>query len=56
MLFLLLPEGVYREVRSIQPEGVVKNGHISDPKTTAYIVLGFKSMDKNFSQVSQPKL
>ncbi|XP_046685259.1 uncharacterized protein LOC124370981 isoform X3 [Homalodisca vitripennis] len=46
----VLHQGVYREVRSIRPEGVVQNGHASNPKSTAYIVIGFKGMDKNFSQ------
>ncbi|XP_054258112.1 uncharacterized protein LOC128983015 [Macrosteles quadrilineatus] len=46
----LLYQGVYREVRSIRPEGVILNGHRSSVESTAYIVMGFKSLDKNFSQ------
>ncbi|XP_075222119.1 uncharacterized protein LOC142324896 isoform X2 [Lycorma delicatula] len=47
----VLQQGVYREVRSIRPEGQHQNGHLLQPEHIGYILLGFKSLDKNFSQV-----
>lgn len=44
--------GVYREVRSIRPERNVESSTESNPKSTSYILIGFKSLDKQFSQVS----
>uniref|UniRef100_A0A1B6D5Y4 DUF7153 domain-containing protein n=1 Tax=Clastoptera arizonana TaxID=38151 RepID=A0A1B6D5Y4_9HEMI len=47
----VLHQGVYREVRSIRPENITKNGNVVQPQHIGYIVLGFKSLDKNFNQV-----
>ncbi|XP_039281901.1 uncharacterized protein LOC111051408 isoform X3 [Nilaparvata lugens] len=50
----VLHQGVYREVRSIKPEGCqIQNGgsHVIPSAHIGYILLGFKSLDKNFDQV-----
>ncbi|XP_014253897.1 uncharacterized protein LOC106669125 isoform X2 [Cimex lectularius] len=47
----LLHQGVYREVRSICPEGEHHRTETVLPQHVGYILLGFKSIDKNFSQV-----
>ncbi|RZF42323.1 hypothetical protein LSTR_LSTR003941 [Laodelphax striatellus] len=50
----VLHQGVYREVRSIKPEGCqMQNGgsHVIPSAHIGYILLGFKSLDKNFDQV-----
>ncbi|XP_073996970.1 uncharacterized protein isoform X2 [Rhodnius prolixus] len=47
----LLHQGVYREVRNICPEGDIQNLENILPQHVGYILLGFKSIDRNFSQV-----
>ncbi|KAF6200050.1 hypothetical protein GE061_006350 [Apolygus lucorum] len=47
----LLHQGVYREVRSICPEGELHELEKALPQHVGYIILGFKSIDRNFSQV-----
>lgn len=43
--------GVYREVRSIRPESDQQNSHLISSNHIRFILLGFKSLDKNFNQV-----
>jgi len=47
----LLHQGVFREVRSICPEGDLQSIHTIPTQHIGYILLGFKSIDRNFSQV-----
>ncbi|XP_066907868.1 uncharacterized protein [Halyomorpha halys] len=47
----LLHQGVYREVRNICPEGDILTIDTVLPQHVGYILLGFKSIDRNFSQV-----
>ncbi|KAL1122508.1 hypothetical protein AAG570_002839, partial [Ranatra chinensis] len=47
----LMHQGVYREVRSICPEDDLNSIDTISQDHVGYIILGFKSIDKNFSQV-----
>lgn len=51
--YYFIPPGIYQEVRNIVPETELPEvvSYPQEQRNIGYILLGFKSLDRNFSQV-----